>query len=179
MADPVCRFNPVYGQGMSVAAREAAIFHQLLGARSALPDPLVGLSIAFFQEAVPLIDAPWTIAANLGFVYPETRENACLIQRARCLALNRIAARDPTVHKLTLEVQHLLKLRSALFTPELVDRVQAEMAVLMIAAFAILAKSQVAIHVCGRRNNSWMAKVTATVALIGVPRSALARQAVS
>jgi hypothetical protein len=73
MADAVCRFNPVYGQGMSVAAREAAIFHQLPGARSALPDPLVGLSIAFFHEAVPLIDAPWTIAANLGFVYPETR----------------------------------------------------------------------------------------------------------
>jgi hypothetical protein len=42
MADAVCRFNPVYSQGMSVAAREAAIFHQLLGARSALPDPLVG-----------------------------------------------------------------------------------------------------------------------------------------
>jgi hypothetical protein len=163
---------------MSVAAREAAIFHQLLGARSALPDPLVGLSIAFFQEAVPLIDAPWTIAANLGFVYPETRGERPPGSEGTIkfgLALNRIAARD--VHKLTLEVQHLLVPRSALFT--LVDRVQAEMAVLMIGAFAMLAKSQVAIHVCGRRNNSWMAKATATVALIGVPRSALARQAVS
>jgi hypothetical protein len=107
VADAVCRFNPVHGQGMSVAAREAAIFHQLLGARSALPDPLVGLSTAFFQGAVPLIDAPWTIAANLGFVYPETRgerppDSGGTIKFG--LALNRIAARDPTVHKLTLEV---------------------------------------------------------------------------
>jgi hypothetical protein len=101
----------------------------------------VGLSIAFFQEAVPLIDAPWTIAANLGFVYPETRGERPPDSEGTIkfgLALNRIAARDPTVHKLTLEVQHVLKPRSALFTPELVDRVQAEMAVLMIGAFAML-----------------------------------------
>jgi 2-polyprenyl-6-methoxyphenol hydroxylase-like FAD-dependent oxidoreductase len=131
VGDAICRFNPIYGQGMSVAAQEAFILHRLLKSRSALGDPLVGLSAAFFQEAVPLIDAPWAIAANLDFVYPQTRG-----QRPADLegtlkfgaALNRIAARDPAVHKLTLEVQHLLKPRGALLTPELVQRVQAEMA---------------------------------------------------
>jgi len=39
-------------------------------------------------------------------------------------------ARDPAVHKLTLEVQHLFKPRSALLTPDLVERVHTEMVAL-------------------------------------------------
>jgi len=131
LGDSICRFNPIYGQGMSVATHEALALHRLLNSRRVLGDPLVGLSGAFFEEALALIDAPWAIAASLDFVYPQTRgqrppdfENTLKFGRA----LNRIAALDPAVHKLTLEVQHLLKPRSALRTPELVERVQAEMA---------------------------------------------------
>ena len=43
-------------------------------------------------------------------------------------ALNRLAASDPAVHKKVLEVQHLLKPRSVLRDPDLVQRVQAVMA---------------------------------------------------
>jgi 2-polyprenyl-6-methoxyphenol hydroxylase-like FAD-dependent oxidoreductase len=131
LGDAICRFNPVYGQGMSVAVLEALALYRLLNSRRALGDPLVGLSGAFFEEVLPLIEAPWAIAASLDFVYPQTRgqhpadlESALKFGRA----LNRIAARDSAVHKLTLEVQHLLKPRSALRTPELVERVQAELA---------------------------------------------------
>jgi hypothetical protein len=99
-------------------------------ARRALGDRLAGISAAFFEEAVPLIDGPWTIAASFDLVDPQTRGQrpADLESRLRFgVVLNRIAARDPAVHKLTLEVQHLLKPRSALLTPELGERVQAEM----------------------------------------------------
>ena len=34
VADAICRYNPVYGQGMSVAALEACILRQLLGTRT-------------------------------------------------------------------------------------------------------------------------------------------------
>ena len=44
------------------------------------------------------------------------------------LALGRVAARDPAVHRLTAEVQHLLKPRSVYREPQLVGRVLAEMA---------------------------------------------------
>jgi hypothetical protein len=42
--------------------------------------------------------------------------------------LNQLAAEDPAVHKLLFEVIHLLKPRSALNNPELVERVKALMA---------------------------------------------------
>jgi hypothetical protein len=42
--------------------------------------------------------------------------------------MNKLAARDPAVHKLLAEVQHLLKPRSVLQTPELEQRLQAVLA---------------------------------------------------
>jgi hypothetical protein len=42
-------------------------------------------------------------------------------------ALTRLAAEDPSIHKLTIEVRHLLKPRSALRDPDLVERVRALM----------------------------------------------------
>jgi 2-polyprenyl-6-methoxyphenol hydroxylase-like FAD-dependent oxidoreductase len=55
--DSICRFNPVYGQGMSVAAQEARLLHELLERHAAEPDPLAGLAPAFFAESASLIDA--------------------------------------------------------------------------------------------------------------------------
>ena len=43
-------------------------------------------------------------------------------------ALYRVAARDPAVHELLVEVHHLARPESALREPGLVDRVRAEMA---------------------------------------------------
>jgi hypothetical protein len=38
--------------------------------------------------------------------------------------MNKLAARDPAVHKLLVEVQHLLQPRSVLQNPELERRIQ-------------------------------------------------------
>jgi len=43
-------------------------------------------------------------------------------------ALTRLAAEDPAVHRLTMEVQHLLKPRSVYRDPKLIERVLAKMA---------------------------------------------------
>jgi 2-polyprenyl-6-methoxyphenol hydroxylase-like FAD-dependent oxidoreductase len=131
LGDAICRFNPVYGQGMSVAAQEARALDRLLGDLAAEPDPTAGLAAAFFARAAALIEAPWASAAIPDFVHPETRgkrpEN--LEQMLRYgLAMARLAARDPDVHRLTVEVQHLLKPRSVYQDPALVQRVLAVMA---------------------------------------------------
>ena len=131
LGDAVCRFNPVYGQGMSVAAQEARALDQLLTRQAAERDPLEGLAPAFFERAAELIDTPWRSAAIPDFVHPETRGQRPdnLEETLRYgLALAKLAARDPDVHRLTAEVQHLLKPRSVYRDPALVQRVLAVMA---------------------------------------------------
>jgi 2-polyprenyl-6-methoxyphenol hydroxylase-like FAD-dependent oxidoreductase len=131
LGDAVCRFNPVHGQGMSVAAQEAQALARLLTARAAHPDPLEGLAPPFFAETAALIETPWASAAIPDFVHPETRGErpADLELRLKVgLALTKLAARDAAVHTLVSEVQHLLKPRSVYRDPELMQRVQAVMA---------------------------------------------------
>ncbi len=131
LGDSVCRFNPVYGQGMSVAAQEAHALGQLLARRAGESDPLEGLGPAFFGKAATLIDAPWQGSAIPDFAHPETRgerpENFEQMLRIGA-ALGKLAARDPAVHKLVAEVQHLLKPRTVYQDPDFVQRLLGVMA---------------------------------------------------
>jgi len=78
-----------------------------------------------------VIETPWASAAVPDFAFPETKgqrppdlDRMLKFRRA----FNRLAAADPAVHKLTTEVGHLLKPRSVLRDPGLVERVRAMMA---------------------------------------------------
>jgi 2-polyprenyl-6-methoxyphenol hydroxylase-like FAD-dependent oxidoreductase len=130
IGDAICRFNPVYGQGMSVAALEACLLKRLLNSSEKDSDPIDGLAPTFFAEMQPLLDTPWSVAM-LDFAFPETRgqrpadfETAVKFG----IALTRLAAEDPAVHRLTIEVQHLLKPRTAYRDPTLMQRILAKMA---------------------------------------------------
>jgi len=116
--DVICCFNPVYGQGMSVAAQEALLLRRLLGSRDG--DPLGGLAPAFFAEACGLIETPWASAAVPDLAFPETKGQRPpdldgMLKFGR--ALNRLAAADPAVHQQMIEVQHLIKPRIVLRDP--------------------------------------------------------------
>jgi 2-polyprenyl-6-methoxyphenol hydroxylase-like FAD-dependent oxidoreductase len=129
IGDSICRFNPVFGQGMSVAAQEAVLLDRLLCSRANLSDPPNGLAAAFFAEVQGLFEAPWAVAMT-DFAYPKTRGDRPpdLQQRLQYgAALTRLAAEDATVHKLVAEVNHLLRPQSALRDPQLADRVRSTM----------------------------------------------------
>jgi 2-polyprenyl-6-methoxyphenol hydroxylase-like FAD-dependent oxidoreductase len=129
--DVICRFNPIYGQGMSVAALEAELLIGLLAAQSVESNGLAGLARAFFAEAEKLIDTPWWAAAIPDFIDPRTegqRPPDFEDTLKFFAALLKLAAQDAAVHKLFIEVQSLLKLRSEYRNPELVRRVKAVMA---------------------------------------------------
>jgi 2-polyprenyl-6-methoxyphenol hydroxylase-like FAD-dependent oxidoreductase len=59
IGDSICRFNPVYGQGMSVAAQEACLLRELLAAEAPSGDILQGrLARDFFEKIPTLIETP-------------------------------------------------------------------------------------------------------------------------
>ena len=63
--DALCSFNPVYGQGMTVAAQEAALLRQCLDAGDA------DLARRFFAAAAIAIDTPWDIAVGNDLRHPQ------------------------------------------------------------------------------------------------------------
>ncbi|MEJ8858133.1 hypothetical protein WKW79_26435 [Variovorax robiniae] len=124
IGDAICRFNPVYGQGMSVAACEARVLRDLLAASD--QNPLDGLASRFLPATDAIIDTPWAMSATPDLLYPQTvgERPADLMNILQYGAtLTRLGAVDPAVHKLTSEVQHLLKPRSVLREPALAARV--------------------------------------------------------
>src|SRR4029453_9271657 len=58
IGDAICRFNPVYGQGMSVAALEASLLKRLLEESGEAADPIAELASTFFKEMQTLIETP-------------------------------------------------------------------------------------------------------------------------
>lgn len=67
VGDAVASFNPVYAQGMSVAALEALVLHHVLA------DGPADLPGRFFDRAANVVDIAWSLAVGADFGFPETR----------------------------------------------------------------------------------------------------------
>ena len=131
MGDAICTFNPIYGQGMSVAAQEAVLLRSVLARHGVSNNALAALPQAFFAALPPLLEAPWAMAAIPDFIFPQTmglRPPELARDLRFGFAMMRLAARRPDVHKLAVEVQHLLKPRRALRNPLMLARVMLEVA---------------------------------------------------
>ncbi|MGA9091969.1 MAG: FAD-dependent monooxygenase [Bradyrhizobium sp.] len=130
IGDAICRFNPAFGQGMSVAAQQVGVLKQLLDTRAGEGRPLDGLAPAFFTAIQEVLAAPWSVAEN-DFIYPKTRGEcpANFQQRLKYSgALLKVAAGDANVHSIMNEVNNLVKPPSALRDPQITSRVAAAMA---------------------------------------------------
>ncbi|MGY4233574.1 2-polyprenyl-6-methoxyphenol hydroxylase-like FAD-dependent oxidoreductase [Bradyrhizobium sp. USDA 4449] len=129
IGDVVCRFNPAFGQGMTVAAQEVAVLERLLRERVGQPAPLDGLAETFFAAIESVLAAPWSVAES-DFMYEKTRGTrpADFVQRMKFSgALQRIATEDAVVHRLLTEVNHLLAPPTVLRDPQIVKKVSARM----------------------------------------------------
>jgi 2-polyprenyl-6-methoxyphenol hydroxylase-like FAD-dependent oxidoreductase len=130
LGDAICRFNPAFGQGMSVAAQEVGALRRLIEARTSNADPLNGIARPFFAAVQDFLAAPWATAES-DFICEKTRGQRPHDFREHMnfnAALQRLASDDATVHQIMSEVSHLVKPSSALRAPEIVNRVSALMA---------------------------------------------------
>jgi 2-polyprenyl-6-methoxyphenol hydroxylase-like FAD-dependent oxidoreductase len=131
MGDAWCRFNPIHGQGMTVAAQQGAVLAEVLQQRAAADPGGLALSPAFFEGASGVVADAWSMSANRDFIYPQTRgerpaDFARILQFGK--ALNALAARDADIQKLMSEVRHLLRPSSALQEQHVMERVRAFLA---------------------------------------------------
>ncbi len=67
IGDALCSFNPVYGQGMTVAALEADALARCLARGRAR------LARRFFRTAARIIDVPWSSAVGNDLGFPEVK----------------------------------------------------------------------------------------------------------
>ncbi|MFI9203891.1 FAD-dependent oxidoreductase [Streptomyces sp. NPDC053048] len=120
MGDSVCSFNPVYGQGMTVAALEAVALREHLR-RERRPQPQ-----KFFQEMSALLDAPWDISAGGDLNFPGVegpRPLKVRMANAYMARLHAAAAHDAAVTAAFFRVAGLVDPPQALLRPGLALRV--------------------------------------------------------
>ncbi|MGH7822781.1 MAG: hypothetical protein ACREQ9_23735, partial [Candidatus Binatia bacterium] len=125
MADSVCVFNPIYGQGMTTSAICARVLGEAIHRTGpAHPD----LAPAFFRMQARAQRDPWTLATGADLRLPETQGprplGASLFGRYMD-SLFLATREDPLVHLRLFEVLQMLRPVSALLSPAIAARVAA------------------------------------------------------
>jgi 2-polyprenyl-6-methoxyphenol hydroxylase-like FAD-dependent oxidoreductase len=120
VGDAVCSFNPIYGQGMSVAALEALTLRRHLQ-RGVEPQPR-----RFFRDLARVVDVPWDMAAGGDLVFPGVRGRRTLKLRLVSAYLTRLhaaAAHDAHLAIAFTRVAGLVTPPQSLLRPGIVLRV--------------------------------------------------------
>ena len=121
--EAVCGFNPVYGQGMSVAAVCGGILDRCL--RKVGPEA-DDLPRAFFRAQARFLQQPWGLATGADLLIPETEGDRPLTGRLvgpYVRALGKSSKESFFLRKRFGEVLNLLRPASDLFAPRVVARV--------------------------------------------------------
>ncbi len=120
MGDALASFNPIYGQGMTVAACEA------IALREALRRGTQGLARRFFKAAAKVIDTPWQLAVGGDLALPMVqgpRPFPVRLINAYLGRLQRVAARDAVVAGAFVKVAQMVATPESLFAPGIAWRV--------------------------------------------------------
>jgi 2-polyprenyl-6-methoxyphenol hydroxylase-like FAD-dependent oxidoreductase len=126
LGDAVCAFNPVYGQGMSVAAQSAIALQSQLEREDGAARP--GFALRAARAIAAVTEPAWSLAVSedlrLGCrtegIYGKALWRATEAYRDR---LTRVASIDPEVALALNEVVHLTRPPSVLVSPRIVARV--------------------------------------------------------
>jgi 2-polyprenyl-6-methoxyphenol hydroxylase-like FAD-dependent oxidoreductase len=124
LGDAICSFNPIYGQGMTSAARQASVLGEALDRHHRVAD--AELAADYYAATAEVIDVPWGLAIGGDFRFPGTTG-----PRPRGLALRNWYSRqityasqvDGEVFRVASAVQQLVAPPAVLKRPAFVARV--------------------------------------------------------
>lgn len=125
--DALASFNPTFGQGITVAAKQALLLRGL-GTRAALAD----LGKVFLLRASPIVDVAWNASVGRTFLYPGVVGRPTLRMRLTNAYLPRVVAKaceDAEVATALLKVMHFLAPPQSLLSPGLMRRLLSKRAV--------------------------------------------------
>jgi 2-polyprenyl-6-methoxyphenol hydroxylase-like FAD-dependent oxidoreductase len=128
IADAFCRFNPIYGQGMSSAAKQARLLTEVLEQSATGGTPLTAVQAGFMAGVTSVLQTPWNMSTSADFVFPSTRgERPENFDEARQFesALFRAVVVDPVVHRALIDVALLLQPDSLFQEAEIQRRIEA------------------------------------------------------
>jgi 2-polyprenyl-6-methoxyphenol hydroxylase-like FAD-dependent oxidoreductase len=120
MGDAVCTFNPVYGQGMSVAAVQA------LALRAHLQQHTGPRPVTFLRRIGRTVDVPWSMATGGDLAFPNVAGRRTMQMRVLSGYLAKLfagAAHDPQLGRAFLRVAGLVDPPRALLAPGVAARV--------------------------------------------------------
>jgi 2-polyprenyl-6-methoxyphenol hydroxylase-like FAD-dependent oxidoreductase len=123
IGDAVCSFNPIYGQGMTVAAIEALVLRECLRRGD------MDLPRRFFRSTAKTIRIAWQSAAGSDLALPEVKGKVPLSMRLSNAYLEQVmtaAETDPTVMLRFLRVIGMIESPTKLFLPSFMLRVLRE-----------------------------------------------------
>lgn len=120
VGDAVCSFNPIYGQGMTVAAIEATVL------RDCLRRGYRGLPRRFFRTSAKTVRVAWQTAAGSDLALPEVEGRRSMSMRLSNAFLERVLTAvevDPVVAGQFMRVTAMVDPPARLFRPSIVRRV--------------------------------------------------------
>jgi 2-polyprenyl-6-methoxyphenol hydroxylase-like FAD-dependent oxidoreductase len=122
-ADALASFNPTFGQGITVAAKQAVLLRELCRRV-----PLDELGKIFLKRARPIVDVAWNASVGRTFSYPGVSGTPSLQMRLANAYLPSVAAKghdDALVATALLKVMHFLAPPQSLMSPRILLRVLA------------------------------------------------------
>jgi len=124
IGDAVCVFNPVYAQGMTVAALEAELLHRTLAKRRERKTGLDGMSRAYQRTAARIILVPWILSTNSDLMWhPHHQPISARIAHWYNKHLFAVSVRDAGVWSRFVRVFNMVSPPSILFHPAVVSKV--------------------------------------------------------
>jgi 2-polyprenyl-6-methoxyphenol hydroxylase-like FAD-dependent oxidoreductase len=123
LGDAVCGFNPVYGQGMTVAAMAAVELGVMLAASG---DNISGIGQSFQKKYPKIVEPAWLLSTSADLEWLGNEKATSLPERLAGWYMPKLLDTIPSdrlVHKTFIQVQNLVVPPMSLFQPSIAWRV--------------------------------------------------------